>query len=541
MSMGNAANNEISALLVQGFKAAKEGRRDEAYNIFCEVVRRDPNNELGWLYRAATTDDLSESYVCLQRVLSINPNNEKAQRGIERIKNRYNEEEGGDAAGAAAIGMGAIGVGDDVVSGFNNPPQVRVAGSGNVPSPPPTPEFNFNQGAEAFGNDQPFARPVARDLPDVPPTVPPPYSSQQPTAPFGNMQEGLDNAYQPNPNFYDQSPNQGYDPNYGVPGVAPQYADEYAQYNQPYGNENAMVDEPVSMGEATKERLRSGRGKQPTQSRRRVGGALAGAFAPLAAGRARGKAAFGSETPTALDNEGRRKVRQVQTILYGLGALLFFGALVLFAIYLLSPRDGIDQAAAEATATAQAAGLLVPTVPGNNPGVTVVGTTSAAVNPPPVTTVVPPVQTSAPVPPQTTQVAPPANTTSAPNPPANTTAAPAPPPANPSGQVQPRPAVYTVQAGNSVYGIATQYNTTMAALKAANPEIPANNLIFRGQRFVVPVNRPNYAGRGSAILKDGETLQAVAQRIGVDVNQLAAFNGYANPADAKPGDGILFP
>jgi LysM repeat protein len=101
--------------------------------------------------------------------------------------------------------------------------------------------------------------------------------------------------------------------------------------------------------------------------------------------------------------------------------------------------------------------------------------------------------------------------------------------------------VYTVQAGNSVYGIATQYNTTIVALKAANPEIPANNLIFRGQRFVIPVNRPNYAGRGSAILRDGETLQAVAQRIGVDVNQLAAFNGYANPADAKPGDGILFP
>ena len=99
MSIGNAGSNtstasnaEVSNLLVQGFKAAKEGRRDEAYDIFCDVVRRDPNNELGWLYRAATTQDLSEAYVCLQRVLNINPANEKAQRGVERIQNRLSTE-----------------------------------------------------------------------------------------------------------------------------------------------------------------------------------------------------------------------------------------------------------------------------------------------------------------------------------------------------------------------------------------------------------------------------------------------------------------
>jgi hypothetical protein len=83
---------------VQGFQAAKEGQRPQAYDLFCEVVRLDPSNEHGWLYRAATTDDMAEAYVCLQRVLSINPNNQKAQRGVERIRTKMAGEEGPEEA-----------------------------------------------------------------------------------------------------------------------------------------------------------------------------------------------------------------------------------------------------------------------------------------------------------------------------------------------------------------------------------------------------------------------------------------------------------
>ncbi len=79
-------------LLLGGFRAAKEGRREEAYQMFCEVVSKDPQNEYGWLYRAATTDSRPEAFVCLEKVLSINPTNNKAVRGLERIKNLPNEE-----------------------------------------------------------------------------------------------------------------------------------------------------------------------------------------------------------------------------------------------------------------------------------------------------------------------------------------------------------------------------------------------------------------------------------------------------------------
>ncbi len=86
-------SEEVNNLLVQGFQAAKEGRRPQAYELFCDVVKLDPSNEYGWLYRAATTDDMAEAYVCLQRVLSINPDNQKAQRGVERIRARMTGEE----------------------------------------------------------------------------------------------------------------------------------------------------------------------------------------------------------------------------------------------------------------------------------------------------------------------------------------------------------------------------------------------------------------------------------------------------------------
>ena len=191
---GNPGGGEVSGLLVQGFKAAKENHRDEAYNIFCDVVRRDPNNELGWLYRAATTDDLSEAYVCLQRVLSINPNNEKAQRGIERIQARLNSEDGEEtpaATDAAAVATrpqyGTTG------SVWRSRSSFRLTTRPDSASDKPLLQENLCAGWQLFG--QPIYRPLSLrrnrrggdwwqlfqpcrrqfDLPDVPQTNPPPY------------------------------------------------------------------------------------------------------------------------------------------------------------------------------------------------------------------------------------------------------------------------------------------------------------------------------------------------------------------------------
>lgn len=530
MSMGNSGNStttsnpEVSNLLVQGFKTAKEGRRDEAYEIFCDVVRRDPNNELGWLYRAATTEDLSEAYVCLQRVLSLNPNNEKAQRGVERIQNRLAAESNkpkATAAGAAAAGGTATpqpvspSLEDkDVISGFN-------PGFSRTPVTP-TPE--------------PPSQPTAR------------YAYQQAPSPFNPAPESAEGAVAPyRPDFGQLNAANRYQPG------GPSADGGYSQTNSPdedYEDEDdeGMVDEPVMDPSG-----RVGSQRELTNSRR------AGLVGGLAAARQRGRAAFGSETPTDLDAQGRRRSQRILIPLVILGVIL---VVVAVALLLFAPKNNTDnnQQAVVATntagnatsasttaaqATTAAAAITVPVV-GNTTsaaGTTAAArTTTAATTAAAATTAQAAVTTAAATAPTTT-AAPattaPVATTAAP--PAATTAAAPPPVTTAQAPSQPRAIVYTIKGGDNLTNIARNYSTTIAAITAANPSLAANSSnIFAGARIIIPVSRPDFKGKG-AILGNNETLQTVADRYKVSVDDLARFNGFASPADAKPGDAILVP
>ncbi len=52
--------------------------RRRAYELFCRVAELQPENAEAWLWRARTTTDEAERQHCLQRVLAINPNDERA-------------------------------------------------------------------------------------------------------------------------------------------------------------------------------------------------------------------------------------------------------------------------------------------------------------------------------------------------------------------------------------------------------------------------------------------------------------------------------
>jgi LysM repeat protein len=101
----------------------------------------------------------------------------------------------------------------------------------------------------------------------------------------------------------------------------------------------------------------------------------------------------------------------------------------------------------------------------------------------------------------------------------------------------PRATVYVIKGGDNLTRIASQYSTSIEAIQAANPGLQANT-IFAGNRIIVPVSRPDFRGKG-AIIGNNETLQTIADRFKVNVDDLARFNGYASPADAKPGDAVL--
>ncbi len=72
-------------LLKQGIAAIKEGRKSEARRLLAQVVEQDKRNETAWLWMSGVVDTDTERRACLENVLAINPNNEIAKRGLERL------------------------------------------------------------------------------------------------------------------------------------------------------------------------------------------------------------------------------------------------------------------------------------------------------------------------------------------------------------------------------------------------------------------------------------------------------------------------
>lgn len=93
----------------------------------------------------------------------------------------------------------------------------------------------------------------------------------------------------------------------------------------------------------------------------------------------------------------------------------------------------------------------------------------------------------------------------------------------------------TVQAGDTLSGIAAAHGVTPAALAAANGMSP-DAFVITGQSLAIPAPSspaaaaptPAPAATGTQI-QPGETLSAIAARMGTTPAALAAANGIANP------------
>jgi len=109
--------------------------------------------------------------------------------------------------------------------------------------------------------------------------------------------------------------------------------------------------------------------------------------------------------------------------------------------------------------------------------------------------------------------------------------------------------VHTVVAGQNLFRISLQYNTTVDALAAANNIVnPA--LIFVDQQIVIPgcgSSTPPSDGSGSPssgtvqIVQQGETLFQISLQYGVTVNDLAARNNISNINLILIGQEIVIP
>ncbi len=89
---------------------------------------------------------------------------------------------------------------------------------------------------------------------------------------------------------------------------------------------------------------------------------------------------------------------------------------------------------------------------------------------------------------------------------------------------------YTVKKGDTLYGIAIKYNTTVSEIQALN-RLTNTNLSI-GQQLLIPenynneVNLPNYI---NYVVKKGDTLYAIARANNLDVNTLIKDNALTSP------------
>jgi LysM repeat protein len=90
-------------------------------------------------------------------------------------------------------------------------------------------------------------------------------------------------------------------------------------------------------------------------------------------------------------------------------------------------------------------------------------------------------------------------------------------------------AVYIVQSGDTLAGIAQRYGVSLYAMMQSN-HLYNPNFIYAGMRLLVP--RTNYAPRAYAntyVVRFGDTLSGIALRFGTSVYALMVANNIPNP------------
>lgn len=102
---------------------------------------------------------------------------------------------------------------------------------------------------------------------------------------------------------------------------------------------------------------------------------------------------------------------------------------------------------------------------------------------------------------------------------------------------------YVIRAGDTYFRLAQRFNTTVAAISAANPGVNPNNLQI-GQVICIPVVAPAPIcppGTMLYTIKAGDTFFALAARFGTTVEAIIRVNPGVDPNNLQIGQVVCIP
>jgi LysM repeat protein len=102
------------------------------------------------------------------------------------------------------------------------------------------------------------------------------------------------------------------------------------------------------------------------------------------------------------------------------------------------------------------------------------------------------------------------------------------------------PVIHVVRWGESLWGIARRYGTTVEAIAATN-HIANPHRIYAGQRLVIPAATRTPTAGFWYIVRYGDTLSGLAWRFGRSQWAIANANGIRNPNWIYAGQRLYIP
>ncbi len=114
---------DLDAMLQSAIQHVKANRKAEARRLLEQIVSVDQMNEQAWLWLSACVETAEEQAICLENVLDINPNNQKARKGLQALQARRSPPPSVDPFAGSPFGSAST-AGSFADSPFSSAPSV---------------------------------------------------------------------------------------------------------------------------------------------------------------------------------------------------------------------------------------------------------------------------------------------------------------------------------------------------------------------------------------------------------------------------------